>query len=208
MRRSRQDAAATRERILKSAAAEFRRNGIDGTGLADLMAAAGLTHGGFYKHFGSKEQIVAEACAEAANSLTNSLSAIAGRTKSKVSLEDVVGSYLSRAKRDSPADSCPLAMMGSELARQGAETRDAASGSFLKLTRLLVPLMPDAEPEVKARNAMVAMCAMIGALTVARIVPEESLSDAILSEMTRAISTGQMRGSGKPKLSAGKSTSR
>lgn len=199
MRRSRQDTAATRKRIVAAAAAEFRRNGIHGTGLADLMAAAGLTHGGFYKHFASKEQVVAEACTAAADSLTHTLSANAGQAAGEVTLEKVVDGYLSRAQRDSPADSCPLAMMGSELARQGMETRDAASESFLKLTRLLTPLMPDAEFEVQQRNAMVAMCAMIGALTVARIVPDESLSDAILSEMKQAVGSGCIRAQGEQK---------
>jgi TetR/AcrR family transcriptional regulator, transcriptional repressor for nem operon len=193
MRRSRQDAAATRERIVKAAAAEFRRNGIDGTGLADLMAAAGLTHGGFYKHFGSKEQVVAEACAAATDSLTQTLSAIAEQAGPEAALEEVASGYLSHALRDLPAESCPLAMMGSELARQGTQTRDAASESFLKLTQLLAPLMPNAGAEEQQRNAMVAMCAMIGALTVARIVPDEALSDAILEEMKQAVSSGHMR---------------
>ena len=65
MRKSKQEAAETRRRIVKAAAAKFRLNGIGGTGLSDLMAAAGLTHGGFYRHFESKDQLVAEACAAA-----------------------------------------------------------------------------------------------------------------------------------------------
>jgi TetR/AcrR family transcriptional regulator, transcriptional repressor for nem operon len=68
MRKSKQEAAVTRQRIIKAAAAAFRKNGIAGTGLSDLMAAAGLTHGGFYRHFDSKDQIVAEACTAAAGS--------------------------------------------------------------------------------------------------------------------------------------------
>src|SRR5260370_8316547 len=68
MRKSKQEAAATRRRIVKAAAAKFRLNGIGGTGLSDLMAAAGLTHGGFYRHFESKDQLVAEACAAATES--------------------------------------------------------------------------------------------------------------------------------------------
>src|ERR1700740_58096 len=68
MRKSKQEAVETRRRIVKAAAAKFRQNGIGGTGLSDLMAAAGLTHGGFYRHFDSKDQIVAEACAAAAKS--------------------------------------------------------------------------------------------------------------------------------------------
>ena len=69
MRKSREEAAQTRKRIVTAAAAEFRKNGIVATGLNDLMKAAGLTHGGFYKHFESKDQLVAEACAEAVETL-------------------------------------------------------------------------------------------------------------------------------------------
>ena len=69
MRKSKQEAAVTRQRIIRAAAAAFRKNGIAGTGLSDLMAAAGLTHGGFYRHLDSKDQIVAEACTAAGESL-------------------------------------------------------------------------------------------------------------------------------------------
>ena len=79
MRKSKQEAAATRQRIIKAAAAAFRKNGIAGTGLSDLMAAAGLTHGGFYRHFDSKDQIVAEACTAAAESLVGRLAAAASK---------------------------------------------------------------------------------------------------------------------------------
>ena len=75
MRKSKQEAAATRQRIINAAAEEFRKNGIAGTGLAELMAAAGLTHGGFYRHFDSKDQIIAEACGAAGESLAEQLAA-------------------------------------------------------------------------------------------------------------------------------------
>ena len=71
MRKSKHEAAATRQRIVTAAAAAFRKSGIAGTGLSDLMAAAGLTHGGFYRHFDSKDQIVAEACTAAGNLWSN-----------------------------------------------------------------------------------------------------------------------------------------
>src|SRR5216684_2476087 len=77
MRKSREEAAQTRKRIVTAAAGEFRKNGIVATGLADLMTAAGLTHGGFYKHFESKDQLVAEACAEAVGVLIGKVKAAA-----------------------------------------------------------------------------------------------------------------------------------
>src|SRR3954468_7509905 len=116
MRKSKAEAAETRKRIVAAAAAEFRKNGIVATGLADLMKAAGLTHGGFYKHFESKDQLVAEACAEAGRALGERVSANASKG-------EPVASYLSARHRDDPAGGCPLAALGTELARCDGKTR-------------------------------------------------------------------------------------
>ena len=83
MRKSRQEAAKTRQRIVSAASSEFRRNGIVATGLSDLMSAAGLTHGGFYKHFESKDQLIAEACTAAVAALTEIMTAAAPRNRRK-----------------------------------------------------------------------------------------------------------------------------
>src|SRR3984957_2011925 len=102
MRKSREEAAQTRKRIVTAAATEFRKNGIVATGLNDLMKAAGLTHGGFYKHFESKDQLVTEACAEAVEKMIEYVSiAAAGGTP-------VVETYLSTGQPDNPAAGCPL----------------------------------------------------------------------------------------------------
>src|SRR5712691_12154767 len=108
MRKSKQEAAVTRQRIIMAAAAAFRKNGIAGTGLSDLMAAAGLTHGGFYRHFDSKDQIVAEAFTAAAKSLAEQLAASASK-KSQLGLKKIVETYLSAAHKDEPADGSPVA---------------------------------------------------------------------------------------------------
>ena len=100
MRKSKQEAAVTRRRIIKTAAAAFRKNGIAGTGLSDLMAAAGLTHGGFYRHFDSKDQIVAEACAAAAESAIEQMAAPASKKSPRSGLKPIVENYLSPAHRD------------------------------------------------------------------------------------------------------------
>src|SRR5258707_3203845 len=105
MRKSREEAAQTRKRIVTAASEEFRKNGIVATGLNDLMKAADLTHGGFYKHFESKDQLVAEACAEAVEAMIERLTA-AGSS--------AVAMYLSTRHRDDPAVGCPLAAIGSE----------------------------------------------------------------------------------------------
>src|SRR5258707_8674779 len=107
MRKSREEAAQTRKRIVTAASEEFRKNGIVATGLNDLMRAAGLTHGGFYKHFASKDQLVAEACAEALKTILEMLAAAAS--------EKGAAAYLSTGHRDNPATGCPLSATGSEL---------------------------------------------------------------------------------------------
>src|SRR5712671_1113823 len=109
MRKSRQEAAKTRERIISSAAAEFREHGIAATGLADFMKAAGLTHGGFYRHFESKDQLVAEACSAAIATMTERVASSASRKRGRKGLEAVVAHYLSTEHRDNPRDGCPHA---------------------------------------------------------------------------------------------------
>src|ERR1700683_2474874 len=110
MRKSREEAAQTRKRIVTAASEELRKNGIVATGLNDLMKAAGLTHGGFYKHFESKDQLVAEACAEAVDAMIGVMAA-------QPTINAAVAAYLSTPHWDDPACRCPLAAIGSELAR-------------------------------------------------------------------------------------------
>src|ERR1700690_2354531 len=117
MRKSRDEAAQTRRRIVEAASSEFRKSGIVATGLIDLMKAAGLTHGGFYKHFASKGQLVAEACAaalsppEAAAMLPPEAAAT---KKGREGLKARAAAYLSAGHRDNPQAGCPFAALGSE----------------------------------------------------------------------------------------------
>ena len=180
MRKSREEAAKTRERIVSAAASEFRRNGIVATGLSDFMAAAGLTHGGFYKHFVSKDQIVAEACAEAVGSMTKMLTTVASDKASKGGLEAVVGAYLSTAHRDDPSHGCPLAALGGEIARCDEKTRAAATEGFLKLVDIISGQFGKTTPDAARRRALTAASTMIGALTMARITTDPELSAEIL----------------------------
>jgi TetR/AcrR family transcriptional repressor of nem operon len=182
MRKSKQEAAATRQRIIKAAAAAFRKNGIAGTGLSDLMAAANLTHGGFYRHFDSKDQIVVEACTAAAESLVEQLAASASGKSPQQGLNTIVKKYLSAAHRDGPEDGCPLAALGSELARGDNRTRAAATQAFLMLVGVIVSQFRKTPPDVARRRAFVAAATMIGALTMSRIVTDSELSADILRE--------------------------
>jgi AcrR family transcriptional regulator len=106
MKKSKLEAAETRRRIVRTAAAEFRRNGINETGLSDLMAAAGLTHGGFYRHFGSKDQLVAEACSAAMESVVETTKAAAAHRPAKSRLQAIAERYLSTDHRDNQSEGC------------------------------------------------------------------------------------------------------
>src|ERR1700759_4172988 len=127
MRKSKQEAAETRQRIVESAAAEFRRNGIAGTGLADLMAAAGLTHGGFYKHFESKEQVVDESLALAIESMVEEWQRTLSASPGSRGLEDAIAGYLSAEYRDNVAGGCPFVALGGEVSRSSAAVRETAT---------------------------------------------------------------------------------
>jgi TetR/AcrR family transcriptional repressor of nem operon len=187
MRKSKQEAAATRQRIIMAAAVAFRKNGIAGTGLSDLMAAAGLTHGGFYRHFDSKDQIVAEACTAAAESLVEQLAASASRKSPQRGLKTIVENYLSAAHRDEPADGCPLAALGSEMTRADERTRAAATQAFLRLVGVIGSQFGKTPPHVARRRALVAAATMIGALTMSRIVTDSELSAGILREAEKQL---------------------
>jgi TetR/AcrR family transcriptional repressor of nem operon len=180
MRKSKREAARTRERIVTAAAAEFREHGIAATGLADLMSAAGLTHGGFYRHFDSKDQLIKEACAEAIAAMTDRLASVASQRSGRAGLKAATTAYLSTQHRDNPRDGCPLAALGSELARADAQTRSAATAGFLKTVDVLAGQFDQAKPSEARKRAIAAASTLIGALTMARIVNDEALSASIL----------------------------
>jgi TetR/AcrR family transcriptional regulator, transcriptional repressor for nem operon len=182
MRKSRDEAVETRKRIVRVAASEFRKNGIVATGLADLMKAAGLTHGGFYKHFDSKDQLVREACAEAVQTAILDRLALAASGKG-----DVAAAYLSAEHRDNPDSGCPLSAIGSELGRCDENTRAVATEGFLKLVEIMKGQFGKIPPDAARRRAVVAVSAMIGALTMSRIVTDSKLSAEILNEVGKSL---------------------
>jgi len=184
MRKSREEAAQTRKRIVTAASEEFRKNGIVATGLNDLMSAAGLTHGGFYKHFESKDQLVAEACAQAVET------AICERLGAAASEKGGAAAYLSTGHRDNPATGCPLSAVGSELARSDEKTRAAATAGFLKLVEIMAGQFGKLPPATARRRALVAVSTMIGALTMSRIVTDPELSAEILKEAEMNLAVG------------------
>jgi TetR/AcrR family transcriptional regulator, transcriptional repressor for nem operon len=173
LRKSNKEAAQTREAIVAAAADHIRRTGIAQASLADVMAAAGLTHGGFYRHFRSKEHLLSEALSAAGD---KAISAI-GRNISRGGINAAVDNYLSTSHRDSRAPICPFAALGSEIARSGPETKAAMT----EVLETLVVTLADNESGTDARgDAIVALSTMIGAMTLARITSGTRLSAEIL----------------------------
>src|SRR5258708_2680216 len=162
MRKSKAETAKTREHILEVAADQFMAHGINDAGLARVMKGAGLTHGGFYRHFSSKDELVAEACRKAFSSLTADLD-------SKGDLTKIVGEYLSRNHKDNPRTGCPLATVDSELARSATRTRREATEAFLQIVQL-ISRRPNQAPAKHIQSKATAIAAaMVGAVTLARI---------------------------------------
>jgi TetR/AcrR family transcriptional regulator, transcriptional repressor for nem operon len=180
MRKSKVEAAKTRERIVKAAGAEFAANGISEAALARVMAAAGLTHGGFYRHFASKDQLVLEACSKTLLSLVASLELLIHRKPREQALPFLVDHYVSRAHRDQPRTGCPLAALGSELARRDKKTRHAAMEGFLELSQLIAGHLETVPRRKRVERSMAIVSAMVGAVTLSRIAPDSRISDSVL----------------------------
>jgi TetR/AcrR family transcriptional repressor of nem operon len=174
MRRSREDAALTRRNIVDAAARLFRARGIDAVSVADIMQSLGLTVGGFYRHFESKEALVAEAIESA------SLQSMSGA----VEAEALLASYLSMAHRSNLERGCPVAALCSEVAHQGRVTRKAFSAAVERL----VARVESAAPGMDKKRVLVTATELVGALMLARATTDEKLAREILDAASSAIS--------------------
>jgi TetR/AcrR family transcriptional regulator, transcriptional repressor for nem operon len=179
MKVTREQAAQNRQRILDVAAQLFREHGFEGIGVADLMKEAGLTHGGFYGHFSSKDDLIAQA---SARELTRSLehwSNFAGRA-SDDPLSAVAGTYLTRSHRDNPGTGCVLAALGPDVSRQGPAVRRAVTDYVRSVVDLLVKLVPGKSKAARRQQAISTYATLVGAMVLARAVDDRALSQEIL----------------------------
>jgi TetR/AcrR family transcriptional regulator, transcriptional repressor for nem operon len=177
MRRSRLEAAATRRRAVETASRLYRERGLDGVSVGDVMGAIGMTVGGFYRHFESKEALVTEACDRAFDEARQHQEAAAASAEEDP-LTAVFSRYLSRAHRDAPASGCPIPSLLSSVPRQPPPVRHAFTESIRRTLARIERLSPGAEPA--ARTAAVA--SMFGALALARAVDDEELSTRLLHQ--------------------------
>lgn len=182
MRKSKAAAAETRQQIVGIAANEFRLSGITATGIVPLMSRAGLTQGGFYKHFESKDQLIAEACTLALGGLVEQFKTASAGGGAQGFMA-IVDSYLSGGHRQDREQGCPLAAMGSELVRTGEETRLAAAQGFGDLVDVMATSLSGMGSEQARSHAVFAMAAMVGAVTMSRMIPDESAAATVLNEV-------------------------
>ena len=187
MKVSREQAAQNRERILDAAAKLFRERGFEGIGVADLMKAVGLTHGGFYGHFSSKEDLMAQACARA---LTRSLELWSKRadTAPHDPLLSIAGGYLSSKHRDNPGAGCVLAALGPEASRQGPGVRRAVTGGLRSAIEFFATLVGGNSKAARRQRAVSVYASLVGAMVMARAVDDRALSQEILNAVLASVS--------------------
>jgi TetR/AcrR family transcriptional repressor of nem operon len=178
----------THQRIVEIAAKRLREGGLEGVGVADLMKEAGLTVGGFYKHFASRDELVAEAMGVAFTSWEKKLAA-EGVDAAKLSLQDMVSSYLSTGHRDNPGEGCAFTGLTGDLARSDPKTRDIATRQIKHNIERMTGRMPNADSPPARQKAILIMCAMAGAVGFSRIVDDEALSEEILNSVRALLTT-------------------
>lgn len=175
---------ATHRQILETAASRLLRDGIDGTGIAPLMADAGLTHGGFYSHFPSKDALIREALAHNLTQRRGKLRHSAERAAEPI--EGLIRYYLRPIHRDMPEKGCAIAALSSEIARQSEATRAAFAAELFGSIGVIAEALPKGDDETRRRTAIAIMALMAGTLQMARVVPDPKQSDAILEDGVEA----------------------
>lgn len=180
MRYSKEHKLETHARIVKKASVRLREKGAHGIGVADLMKEAGLTHGGFYAHFDSREALVIEAFAYAMDRSTERWRRLAEQTPPEKRLATIVNSYLTPAHRDDPGHGCAVPTLGAEIARESAKTRRAFAARLKQMVEMLTEQIPDVPRNAARKQAMASLATMMGTLVLARIAGNGELSDEIL----------------------------
>ena len=186
MKVTREKAEENRERVLLAAGMLFRQKGIDGVSVADIMKAAGLTHGAFYGQFKSKDDLVVQSVARALSNSRQAWMARAEKSGDKP-FAAVVKGYLTTKHRDCPANGCAFAAIGDELSRSSPAVRRAATTEFSFLIESLSSLIAGGSRTERRKRAFAAYSSMIGALLLSRVVDDPEMSAEILAAATHEL---------------------
>jgi TetR/AcrR family transcriptional repressor of nem operon len=195
MGHSRTEKAKTHERIVTLASKRFREKGLTGIGIAELMREVGLTVGGFYKHFDSRDDLVAEATRSALGRWKGKVDAAASGGH-PVTYQSLVDDYLSEAHRDHPGAGCPVSALAGDIARTEERARALVTQEIRDNVELLASLVRDRNHKDKSAarsQAILTYCALVGAITMARAVSDEQLSREILKTVAQLLKASPRR---------------
>lgn len=183
-RSSRADAELNRQAITQASAKLFKERGFKDVTVAELMAAAGMTHGGFYVHFDSKEALASEAVGHAfAESVARRIKASSRASSKQVALKQMVDAYLSARTRSDPGSSCPTAALATDVGREpeSSPVRQAFEGGFQELVDFLTGLEETGDSAADRAKALGDLATMVGGLILARATSGSALSDELLA---------------------------
>jgi TetR/AcrR family transcriptional regulator, transcriptional repressor for nem operon len=180
MRYSREHKQETHTRIVRKASVRLREKGAHGIGVADLMKEAGLTHGGFYAHFDSREALVIEAFNYAMDRSTERWRKMAEETPPEKRFAAIVESYLSALHRDDPGHGCAVSTLGPEIARESAKTRKAFAAKLDEMIEMMADQVPELPRKAARQQAIAALSTMAGALVLSRVAGSGEFSEEIL----------------------------
>ncbi len=172
----------TRRRIVESAGRRLKRDGIDGSGVATLMADAGLTNGAFYAHFGSKEDLVATAVTDQLAGQREQLAAVA---PGRAGVEQIVRSYLSPGHRDNPGEGCPSAALLDEIGRCAESTKQAYTEGVLGIIDDMAARLVPEDPLSVRTTTLSVYAMMVGTMQLSRAVTDRQLADDLLEQGIR-----------------------
>ena len=187
MRYSREHKLETHARIVRKASVRLREKGAHGVGVADLMKEAGLTHGGFYAHFDSRDDLVIEAFTHAMDRSTERWRKLAEQTPREKRFATIVNSYLTSLHRDDPGRGCAIPTLGAEIARESARTRRVFAGRLDQMIDILADQVPNLPRKAARKRAAAAMATMIGTLVMARVAGSGDFSGEILGAGREAL---------------------
>ncbi|TWB03958.1 TetR/AcrR family transcriptional regulator [Bradyrhizobium stylosanthis] len=201
MRYSREHKQETHDRIVKKASVRLREKGAHGIGVADLMKEAGLTHGGFYAHFDSREALVIEAFGYAMDRSMEHWRKITGETSPEKRLALIAEAYLSVLHRDNPGHGCSIPALGAEIARESPKTRKAFAGKLDEMIEMMTDYIPNVPRKAARKQAIATLATMAGTMLLARIAGSSELSDEVLKAGKDSALEGAKR---EPKAAAAK----
>ncbi|WP_375160860.1 TetR/AcrR family transcriptional regulator [Bradyrhizobium sp. RDT46] len=201
MRYSREHKQETHDRIVRKASVRLREKGAHGIGVADLMKEAGLTHGGFYAHFDSREALVIEAFGYAMDRSMEHWRKITDEVSPEKRLALIAEAYLSALHRDNPGHGCSIPALGAEIARESPKARKAFAGKLDEMIELLAEYIPNLPRKAARKQAIATLATMAGTMLLARIAGSSELSDEVLKAGRDVALEGAKR---EPKVAAAK----